>query len=177
MTWLISKIVGNPMVLLALLAAAFLAGATVGSSAAWYIQSVRIDKAEAAHLRYAAEVEQNAIAAKRAALDKERFWIGEIENARINAQSREARLKRDVANAQSAVVGLRNDLGALRARLATSPVAACLATADSLGILLGQCAEAYRDVSEIADRHASDVQTLIEAWPRQDTTNREAKKK
>ena len=166
MTWLISKIVGNPMVLLALLAAAFVTGVTVGSSAAWYIQSIRIDKAETAHLRYAAEVEKNAIAAKRAALDKERFWIGEIENARINAQSREARLKRDVANAQSAVVGLRNDLGALRARLATSPVAACLATADSLGVLLGQCAEAYRDVSEIADRHASDVQTLIEAWPR-----------
>ena len=166
MTWLISKIVGNPMVLLALLAAAFVTGVTVGSSAAWYIQSIRIDKVEAAHLRYAAEVEKNAIAAKRAALDKERFWIGEIENARINAQSREARLKRDVANAQSAVVGLRNDLGALRARLATSPVAACLATADSLGILLGQCAEAYRDVSEIADRHASDVQTLIEAWPK-----------
>ena len=166
MTWLISKIVGNPMVLLALLAAAFVTGVTVGSSAAWYIQSIRIDKAETAHLRYAAEVEKNAIAAKRAALDKERFWIGEIENARINAQSREARLKRDVANAQSAVVGLRNDLGALRAKLAKSPVAACLDTADSLGVLLGQCAEAYRDVSEIADRHASDVQTLIEAWPR-----------
>lgn len=33
--------------------------------------------------------------------------------------------------------------------------------------------------SPLADynRHASDVQTLIEAWPRQDTTNREAKKK
>lgn len=166
MTWLISKIVGNPMVLLALLAAAFVTGVTVGSSAAWYIQSIRIDKAETAHLRYAAEVEQNAIAAKLAALDKERFWIGEIENARINAQSREARLKRDVANAQSAVVGLRNDLSALRARLATSTESACLATADSLGVLLGQCAEAYRDVSEIADRHASDVQTLIEAWPR-----------
>ena len=166
MTWLVSKIVGHPMALLALLAAAFVTGVTVGSSAAWYIQSIRIDKAETAHLRYAAEVEKNAIAAKRAALDKERFWIGEIENARINAQSREARLKRDVANAQSAVVGLRNDLGALRSRLATSTEASCLATADSLGVLLGQCAEAYRDVSEVADRHAFDVQTLIEAWPK-----------
>ena len=69
MTWLISKIVGNPMVLLVLLAAAFVTGVTVGSSAAWYIQSIRIDKAEAVHSRYAAEVEQNAIAAKRAALE------------------------------------------------------------------------------------------------------------
>ena len=177
MTWLISKIVGNPMVLLALLAAAFVTGVTVGSSAAWYIQSIRIDKAETAHLRYAAEVEKNAIASKQAALDREKFWLGDIENARINAQSREARLKRDVANAQSAVVGLRNDLGALRDRLAKSTVAACLDTADSLGVLLGQCAEAYRDVSEIADRHASDVQTLIEAWPRGSATNRDWEKK
>ena len=166
MTWLISKIVGNPMVLLALLAAAFVTGVTVGSSAAWYIQSIRIDKAETAHLRYAAEVEQNAVAARRAALDKEGFWRQEIENARINAQSREARLKRDAANAQSAVVGLRNDLSALRSRLATSTEASCLAAADSIGGLLAQCAEDYRAMAEVADRHASDVQTLIEAWPK-----------
>ena len=166
MTWLISKIVGNPMVLLALLAAAFVTGVTVGSSAAWYIQSIRIDKAETAHLRYAAEVEQNAIVAKRAALDREKFWLGDIENARINAQSREARLKRDVANAQSAVVGLRNELGTLQARLATSTDETVLNAADSLGVLLAQCAEDYRAMAEVADRHASDVQTLTEAWPK-----------
>ena len=157
--------------------AAFFIAVSIGFGIAWNIQGMRLDSLDITFKRYQVEVEQNAIAAKLAALDKERFWIGEIENARINAQSREARLKRDVANAQSAVVGLRNDLSALRARLATSTEASCLATADSLGVLLGQCAEAYRDVSEIADRHASDVQTLIEAWPRQDTTNREAKKK
>ena len=166
MTWLISKIVGNPMVLLALLAAAFVTGVTVGSSAAWYIQSIRIDKAEAAHLRYAAEVEQNAVAAKRAALDKEGFWRQEIENARINAQSREARLKRDAANAQSAVVGLRNDISALRARLATSTDETVLNAAASIGALFVRCADEYRAMAEIADRHASDVQTLIEAWPK-----------
>ena len=157
--------------------AAFFIAVSIGFGIAWNIQGIRLDSLDVAFNRYQAEVEMNAATAKRAALDKEKFWLGEIENARINAQSREARLKRDVANAQSAVVGLRNDLGALRARLATSTEASCLATADSLGVLLGQCAEAYRDVSEIADRHASDVQTLIEAWPRQDTTNREAKKK
>ena len=157
--------------------AAFVGAVAIGFGLAWNLQGVRLDALEIEFGQYRNEVERNAVAAKRAALDKEKFWLGEIENARINAQSREARLKRDAANAQSAVVGLRNDLGALRDRLAKSPVAACLDTADSLGVLLGQCAEAYRDVSEIADRHASEVQTLIEAWPRQDTTNREAKKK
>lgn len=146
--------------------AAFFIAVSIGFGIAWNIQGMRLDSLDITFKRYQVEVEQNAIAAKRAALDKERFWIGEIENARINAQSREARLKRDVANAQSAVVGLRNDLGALRARLATSTEASCLATADSLGVLLGQCAENYRAMAEVADRHASDVQTLIEAWPK-----------
>ena len=147
--------------------AAFVGAVAIGFGLAWNLQGVRLDALEIEFGQYRNEVEQNAIAAKHAMLDKEQFWRQEVENARINAQSREARLKRDAANAQSAVVGLRNDLSALRDRLAKSPVAACLDTADSLGVLLGQCAEAYRDVSEIADRHASDVQTLIEAWPRE----------
>ena len=146
--------------------AAFFIAVSIGFGIAWNIQGMRLDSLDITFKRYQVEVEQNDIAAKRAALDKERFWIGEIENARINAQSREARLKRDVANAQSAVVGLRNDLGSLQARLATSTEASCLATADSLGILLGQCAEDYRAMAEVADRHAADVQTLTESWPK-----------
>ena len=52
MTWLISKIVGNPMVLLALLAAAFVAGATSGGSFAWWVQGVRLTAAEQNHTAY-----------------------------------------------------------------------------------------------------------------------------
>ena len=146
--------------------AAFVGAVAIGFGLAWNLQGVRLDALEIEFGQYRNEVEQNAIAAKRAAMDKEQFWRQEVENARINAQSRESRLKRDVANAQSAVVGLRNDIGTLRARLATSTEASCLATADSLGVLLGQCAENYRAMAEVADRHASDVQTLSEAWPR-----------
>ena len=146
--------------------AAFFIAVSIGFGIAWNIQGIRLDSLDVAFNRYQAEVEMNAATAKRAALDKEKFWLGEIENARINAQSREARLKRDVANAQSAVVGLRNDLSALRARLATSTEDACINTAAALGGLLAQCSEDYRAMAEVADRHLEDTRTLIDAWPR-----------
>ena len=146
--------------------AAFFIAIAIGFSLAWNIQGMRLDSLENVFKRYQNEVEQNAIAAKRAVMDKENFWRTELENARINANAREMRLKKDVAAAQSATNGLRNDLASLRARLTTSTEASCLATADSIGILLGQCAEDYRAMAEVADRHATDVQTLTEAWPK-----------
>ena len=146
--------------------ALFFGAAAVGFGMAWNLQGLRLDSLEIEIGQYRNEVEQNAIAAKRAEMDKENFWRQEMENARINAQSREARLRRDVANAQSAVVGLRNDLGTLRARLATSTEASCIATADSIGSLFVKCAEDYRAMAEVADRHANDTKTLIEAWPK-----------
>lgn len=146
--------------------AAFVGAAAIGFGFAWNLQGLKVDALEIEFGQYRNEVEQNAIAARRLLLDKENFWRQEVENARINAQSREAKLKKDVVAAQSAVGGLRDDLRTLQARLATSSSAACIDTAITLGDLLGQCSEAYRDVSEIADRHASDVQTLMMAWPK-----------
>ena len=58
MTWLISKIVGNPMVLLALLAAAFVVGVSSGASTAWWIQSLRLTAAEQDHTRYVQSLKQ-----------------------------------------------------------------------------------------------------------------------
>ena len=146
--------------------AAFVGAVAIGFGLAWNLQGLRLDALDIEFRRYQSEVEQNAIAAKRAAMDKENFWRQEVENARINAKSREARLRRDVANAQSAVVGLRNDLGTLRARLATSTEASVLDAADSIGVLFVKCADDYRAMAEVADRHANDTKTLIEAWPK-----------
>ena len=146
--------------------AAFIGAVALGFGAAWNIQGLRVDALDVEFGQYRNEAEQNAIAAKDVALEKERFWRQEVENARINAQSREARLKRDVANAQSAVVGLRNDLSALRSRLATSTEDACINTAAAIGDLLGQCSEAYQSMAEVADGHVNDIRTLTESWPK-----------
>ena len=61
---------------------------------------------------------------------------------------------------------LRDDLTTLRARLPNAIPSACIATADALAGLLDQCQQEYRVMGEIADGHASDVQTLMEAWPK-----------
>ena len=146
--------------------AAIVAAVAVGFGIAWNLQGIRIASLEAESSRYRAEVELNAIAAKRAAMDRENHWRMEVENARINAKAREMRLKKDVAAAQSAVSGLRNDLATLRARLATSPEDACINTAAALGELLGQCGEAYQSMAEVADGHVNDIRTLTESWPK-----------
>ena len=146
--------------------AAFIGAVALGFGAAWNIQGLRVDALDVEFGQYRNEVEQNAIAAKDVALEKERFWRMEVENARINAQAREMRLKKDAAAAQSAVSGLRNDLAALRARLATSPEDACINTAAALGDLLGQCSEAYQSMAEVADGHVNDIRTLTESWPK-----------
>lgn len=146
--------------------AAFIGAVAVGFGIAWNLQGIRIDSLENEFGRYRGEVEQNAIAAKRAAMDKENFWRNALENARINAIAREKQLQEDVAAAQSASSGLRDDLRALRSRLATSTCDSCLNAAATLGELLGQCSEDYRSMAEIADRHALDVQTLTIAWPK-----------
>lgn len=146
--------------------AAFIVAVAIGFGLAWQIQGTRLDRTEIAFEKYQGQVEQQAIEDRRAALDKEKFWLQEIENARINAQTREAKLKKDVAAAQSTVGGLRHDLDTLQARLATSSCATCVSAAATLGDLLGQCSEDYRAMAEIADRHAIDVQTLTIAWPK-----------
>ena len=146
--------------------AAFLGAVAVGFGLAWNLQGLKLDAIEMEFGRYGNEVEQNALAAKRAAMDKENFWRQEVENARINAQAREAKLQKDMAAARSALGGLRGDLATLRARLAEAPDDACINTAATLGELLGQCGEDYRALAEVSDRHVNDLKTLSEAWPR-----------
>ena len=43
---------------------------------------------------------------------------------------------------------------------------AVLATADTLAALLDQCQTDYRAMAEVADGHANDARTLMEAWPK-----------
>lgn len=55
MTWLLSNIVANPAVLLALLVGSFLFGVSSGGSAAWWIQSLRVKDAEQEFVKYKQE--------------------------------------------------------------------------------------------------------------------------
>ena len=52
MTWIISKIVGTPSVLIVLLISTFVAGMTTGGSASWYVQGLRLTASEQVHIQY-----------------------------------------------------------------------------------------------------------------------------
>lgn len=165
-TWLISKIVGNPLVLVIMLVSAFVAGATSGSSAAWYIQSIRLDKAEAVHARYVADVEKNAAESRRLELDKERFWTKGINDAESMARTKIEQARADRVAADRVAGELRDTVSTLRGYLADASREAAVAAAAACGKLLDACAAEYRSVGEGAQGHAIDVETLIQAWPK-----------
>jgi hypothetical protein len=71
-----------------------------------------------------------------------------------------------VAAASAGAVSLRDEIAALRRDLPGLADDAVRERADSLGASLADCSREYTGVAVAADRHASDVKTLIDAWPK-----------
>ena len=138
----------------------------VGAWLAWVVQEIRIDGVKVELSTYRAQVEQQAIEARQAALKQKEQWIKEKEDAEQKAAEREATLRTERDRALAGARRLRDDIATLRTRLPNAIPSACLATADALAGLFDQCQQEYRAMAEIADGHASDVQTLMEAWPK-----------
>jgi hypothetical protein len=113
-----------------------------------------------------AELQIDVAAAKAAA--------GEIE--RMNRASKERaidqRTKEILANV-AAAERARNvserllDSSQRSLRAASADHSACIVSAAAHAQLLDYCQRAYRDMAKNADAHATDLKTLIEAWPRQ----------
>lgn len=122
-------------------------------------QQIGYDRAKA---EYMVKLE----AAQEAARAKETQLNQRIQEAQHAAAEREKTLRADADAARTAADGLRDTLGNIRRRLSAAPIDACRATADATLAVLGQCQDQYRAVAEAADGHASDAQTLSEAWPR-----------
>jgi len=70
------------------------------------------------------------------------------------------------AAAKRAADGLRKQLNAVPSRIATATEAALREYAATSSELLGNCTDEYRSMAETAQRHATDVRLLLEAWPR-----------
>lgn len=166
MTWLLSLVTKNPLMLAWLAIGTFVAGLALGGTAAWTVQGIRLDKAHAEHARYVAESERNAAAAQRALLDQKARWLKEKEDAQKESEVRLAKVQADLTATTASAGKLRNTISTLRTRLATASQPAVIETASTLGELLGACEAEYRVVAEAAQRHASDVETLISAWPK-----------
>ena len=87
--------------------------------------------------------------------------FGAVQKA---AETRALALRRAAASARAESVGLRDAI----VTLSRQPVTDATASTDravAIGELLAECGDRYQALGAVADRHASDVQTLSDAWP------------
>lgn len=109
-----------------------------------------------------AEAARKAIEANRAIEEKRQK---QAQEAIDESKKREAVLRADAVGARGALERLRNAV-----RIASSPVPGSTSNAISgaatAGQLLLECGAEAQRLAEAADRHASDVKTLMDAWAR-----------
>lgn len=82
------------------------------------------------------------------------------------AQTRTTQLRTDADSARAESDRLREQAAGAARRIANAPPAAVAEYAAAATELLDQCQRSYQGLAAAADGHASDVRTLIEAWPR-----------
>lgn len=112
------------------------------------------------------EQQRKADEAEEEARNRERALSDKVIEAQNEAKKREAQIMAERDAARRSSDGLRDDLAALRRGLPGDSPDACRATADAALAVLGECAAEIGRLAEAADGHASDVKTLIDAWPR-----------
>ena len=144
-------------------AAAIIIAAALAGWAGWSVQGWRLGEQIAALKTAQAEAVNTATREARAQESK-RFQG--VQDAQAAAQTRAVAARRDADAARTELDRLRNSVAAARGGVPGESAAACAQRADAAGDVLGQCAAAYSDLAAVADRHASDARTLIEAWPK-----------
>lgn len=132
--------------------------AALSATGTWKIQQWRMDAKEKEHVEQILDAERRAAA--KAIRNQETVIAAQSEAAR-----RAADLRRDAAGSRDAADGLRNDIERVRTEAAQSHTA-CIERADAISELLGAVEAAGRSMAQAADLHASDVKTLMDAWPR-----------
>ena len=144
-------------------AAAALLGASIAAVGAWQVQNWRYGE-QMAEIRH-----DQAVASKEAekfARQAETQRRSDVDEAIRNSTVRAIAARRDADAARSELDRMRDTLSATRGGVPGESTAACAVRADAGADVLAQCAAAYLSMAGIADRHANDARTLIEAWPK-----------
>lgn len=136
--------------------------AVLSFSSAWIIQA---DRYKAKALTYENKTLAQQAQAQDLARAAQEHQATAFAAATFGAQARAITLRRDADSARAALDGLhRATANAVVASASTHD--ACLVRATALSELLGNCGERYTSLGAKADRHASDVKTLVDAWPK-----------
>lgn len=132
--------------------------AAIGFGSAWKLQQGNFDHAENERLAQAQSQERELHAT-------EQKRVNQVLDAQNNAKLRESKLRLDAATAESAADSLRaQSTGALLAARADHN--ACIERTIAFDLVLAQCVAEYQHLGDVADRHASDIQMMQEAWPK-----------
>lgn len=137
-----------------LIVALFITVISFGS--AWTIQSWRFDARELEHVTQANLAQRQAA---DAAIARER----DVAKAQNAAALRLRHLRAAADSSRASLISL-SDAADSAMRSAEASHDACLVTAAAERVVLNQCGDRYRSLAEIADRHASDIQMMQEAW-------------
>lgn len=104
-------------------------------------------------------------AAAKAAEVRERSMIQKVRKAEQDAHELETTLTARYAAASRAYTGLRVTVADLQGRIALNSSEANRATANAALAVFGECADEYRTLAEVSDRHTVDVKRLSDGWP------------
>jgi len=143
--------------------AAALLGAALAGWAGWSVQGWRMGE-QIATMK-AAQQEAVATATREARAQESKRFQG-VQDAETAAKTRAVAARRDADAARGELDRLRDTIRATAGGVPGESTAACTQRADAAADVLAQCGAAYQDLAAIADRHASDARTLIEAWPK-----------
>ena len=147
------------------IAAALVAGA-LAFGAAWQVQAWRYGEQISDLKREHAEA---VASSAKSALKLTEHYREKADAAVRKAEARSAQNKRDADRLRAELDGLRGDIADVPERIRSATREAVDQYAATATAVFGECAARYSELASSATGHASDVQTLIDAWPAHDT--------
>ena len=143
-------------------AAAFLAGLALAAASTWHIQAWLYD----AQIKGIEAQHSKAIAASaKSALRLTEIYRENADAAVKKGEARAAQNKRDADRLRGELDGLRGDLATVPDRIRHASREAVDQYATTASVVFDQCVRSYSDLAGAATGHASDVKTLMDAWP------------
>lgn len=144
------------------IAAAAIAG-MLAFGAAWQVQGMRYGGQIADIKREHAEA---VASSAKSALKLTEHYRENADAAVKKAEARAAQNKRDADRLRGELDGLRGDIADVPERIRSATREAVDQYAAAATVVFGECAARYSELAVSATGHASDVQTMMDAWPK-----------
>lgn len=144
-------------------AATGLVALAIGFGGGWEVQAWRYG-AQIASIK---QDNSDAIASSaKSALKLTEHYRENADAAVQKAEVRMAQNKRDADGLRDELDGLRGDLATVPGRIRNATREAVDQYASAATVVFDQCTRRYSEMAGAASGHASDVETLREAWPK-----------